>query len=76
MKLIVTGGTGFVGGQVVRQALRSPKITSVVALSRKPIQLEAGTEGADKLNNVLVESYQSYPENVKKELAGADALIW
>ncbi|KFH44121.1 hypothetical protein ACRE_050700 [Hapsidospora chrysogenum ATCC 11550] len=76
MKLIVTGGTGFVGGQVILQALRSPKITSVVALSRKPVRVEAGTEGADKLSNVLVESYQSYPDDVKKALAGADALIW
>lgn len=37
MKLIVAGATGFVGTEVVRQALRNPAVTSVVALARKPL---------------------------------------
>ena len=75
MKLIVAGATGFVGSEVIRQSLRSREITSIVALSRKPINVDLGTESA-KLKNVVVKDYTSYPDEVKKEFAGANACIW
>ncbi|OBT80653.1 hypothetical protein VF21_00329 [Pseudogymnoascus sp. 05NY08] len=36
MKLIIDGSTGFVGTEIVRQALSHPGITSVVGLARRP----------------------------------------
>jgi uncharacterized protein YbjT (DUF2867 family) len=39
MKLIITGATGFVGTEVIRQALSNSTITSIIALARKPSQL-------------------------------------
>ena len=78
MKLIITGATGFVATEVLRQALLLPSITSVVAVARKPVTAPKGTPStnASKLKSVVVEDYGTYPEDVKKELAGADACIW
>ena len=77
MKLIVAGATGLIGGEVIRQSLRHPEIDSVVALARKPVQVdEAHSKYASKLKSVVVEDYEKYPDHVKAELSGADACIW
>jgi nucleoside-diphosphate-sugar epimerase len=75
MKLIVTGATGFVGTEVIRQSLRMGQITSVVALARKPVTFEDGTD-VSKLKSLVIKDYGEYPDEVKRELAGADACIW
>ncbi|KAH6656867.1 hypothetical protein BKA67DRAFT_532110 [Truncatella angustata] len=75
MKLIITGATGFVGSEVVRQALRSNQISSVIAVARKPVESGAGID-TSKLKSVIIKDYADYPEEVKKEFAGADACIW
>lgn len=77
MKLIIAGASGYVGQEVVRQSLKRPDVTSVIALSRKPISppADAGTD-ASKLKTVTVPSYEEYPEDARKEFAGTDAVIW
>jgi uncharacterized protein YbjT (DUF2867 family) len=80
MKLIVTGATGFIGTEVIRQALSNPTITSIVALARKRISApQNAKEGADmsKLKSVVLEDWLNpYPENVQELIRGADACIW
>ncbi|KAK7033363.1 putative nucleoside-diphosphate-sugar epimerase [Favolaschia claudopus] len=78
MKLIVAGATGFVGQEVIRQSLRNPAITSIVALARRPVSPPTGVpeEAASKLKSVVVKDYDEYPDEVRKDLAGADACIW
>ncbi|OIW28213.1 NAD(P)-binding protein [Coniochaeta ligniaria NRRL 30616] len=79
MKLIITGASGYVGQELVRQSLKRPEITTVVALSRKPVSAHgdvAGDSNAAKLRSVVIEDYGEYPENVRKEFEGADACIW
>ncbi|KAI1139869.1 putative nucleoside-diphosphate-sugar epimerase, partial [Hypoxylon sp. FL0543] len=79
MKLIVSGATGFVAREVIRQSLSRSEITSVVAVARKPVTVpDKLAEGADpsKLKSVVVEDYERYPEEVKKDFAGASACIW
>ena len=79
MKLVVTGATGFVATEIIRQSLSIPKITSVVALARRPVSppLNLGPAAdASKLHSAVLDNYGSYPENVIKQLAGADACIW
>lgn len=79
MKLIVTGATGFVGGEVIRQALRNPVVSSVVAITRKPVQLSnsVATSSQAKLQNIILEDWTSpYPNSVQEHLKNADACIW
>jgi len=79
MKLIVAGATGFVGTEVVRQALSHPKITSILALARRPTPVPSNAgPGADpsKLQSVVCDNFENYSDTVKKQLAGADACVW
>ncbi|KAI0435879.1 NAD(P)-binding protein [Xylaria telfairii] len=79
MKLIVTGATGFVGQEIIRQSLSHPKISTIVALARSPVvapeKLPAGSDSS-KLKSVVIQDYEVYPDDVKKEFSGADACIW
>jgi hypothetical protein len=72
MKLIVVGATGLVATEMIRQALLLPEITSIVAVSRNPIE-HAETP---RLKNVLLRDYGEYPVEAGEAFAGADACIW
>ncbi|CAG8983331.1 hypothetical protein HYALB_00007459 [Hymenoscyphus albidus] len=64
MKLIVTGATGFVGTEVLRQALRNPEITEIIALARKHVDpLQDSGDGTRKLRSVVHEDWTAlyYP---------------
>ncbi|KEY64521.1 hypothetical protein S7711_03588 [Stachybotrys chartarum IBT 7711] len=79
MKLIIAGSTGLVGAEIIRQALSIPEITSVVGLARRetPTPANLGPNAdVSKLKSVVVIDFENYPEDVKQELAGADACIW
>lgn len=75
MKLIVAGATDLLGMEIVRQSLQLREITEVIALTRRPLQLEKGI-GSSKLRIVLIRDYGNYPDSVKAEFARADACIW
>lgn len=74
MKLIVTGTTGFIGQEILTQALSNPSITSIIALSRKPLSSTFASH--PKLKTVIMKDFSLYPPSVLKELEGADACIW
>lgn len=76
MKLIIAGATGFVGREVLLQALSMPEITSIVAVARQPVQVVGPDGTSSKLKSVIVQNYGQYPDDVKKEFAGAGACIW
>ncbi|MCJ1451528.1 hypothetical protein MMC28_001867 [Mycoblastus sanguinarius] len=79
MKLIVAGASGFVATEVIRQSLSIPKFTSVIAIARRPVSTPSNlSQGADasKLHSVVLDNYCSYPDDVNKQLAGANAYIW
>lgn len=79
MKIVVAGSTGFVATEVIRQALSIPDITKIVAFGRREITAPAGLRvhsNESKLQSVVLEDFLNYPDNVKKELEGADAVIW
>ena len=75
MKLIITGATGFLGSEILKQSLRTKEITSVVAVARKALTLDASID-TSKLKSVVVEDYEKYPDHVKDEFSQADACIW
>jgi nucleoside-diphosphate-sugar epimerase len=74
MKLIVAGAADLLGMEIVRQSLQLRKITEVIALTRRPVQLEKGIDSS-KLRIVLIRDYGNYPDSVKAEFARADACI-
>ncbi|KAI1400751.1 putative nucleoside-diphosphate-sugar epimerase [Hypoxylon fuscum] len=79
MKLIISGATGFVAREVIRQSLSRREITSVIAVARKPVSIPDKLEDdADpsKLKSVVVEDYDRYSEETRKEFTGVAACIW
>lgn len=76
MKIVIGGSSGFVGGELVRQALSNPAITSIVGLSRRETVLPPSTVGAEKLKSLVCENFDNYSESINKELHDVDACIW
>lgn len=74
MKLIVAGATGLVGSELIKQSLQMSAITQVIALARKPVHID--NMDLSKLKNVTIKDYGEYSEQMRSELAGADACIW
>ena len=71
MKVFITGSTGRVGGGVLQECLANPQITSVVALTRRPLDIKD-----PKLNNVIQKDFLHYDDDVIEQLKGAEACIW
>ncbi|RYO99413.1 hypothetical protein DL764_006808 [Monosporascus ibericus] len=76
MKLVIVGGTGLVATELIKQSLAMPEITSIVAVARKPVQLEADAVNESKFKSVVIRDYEEYPDTLKGGLSGADACIW
>jgi hypothetical protein len=74
MKIILAGTTGFVGTEVLAQALADPRITSLVVLSRKPLP-QSITEN-EKVTVKILDDFLTYPDSLLEELAGAEGCIW
>jgi uncharacterized protein YbjT (DUF2867 family) len=74
MKIILTGTTGFVGTEVLAQALASPHITSLIVLSRKP--LPESITANEKVTVKILDDFLTYPDSLLNELEGAEGCIW
>ncbi|KAF8865407.1 hypothetical protein BDZ45DRAFT_796714 [Acephala macrosclerotiorum] len=74
MKVILSGATGFIGGEVLNQALVHPKITSLVCLTRKP--LPESVANNPKVKVIIIKDFTSYPPDVLSQLEGAEGCIW
>ena len=55
MKIIITGATGMVGSEVLRQAIADNDITAITAIVRKPLTISNA-----KLETVLHHDYLNY----------------
>jgi uncharacterized protein YbjT (DUF2867 family) len=75
MKLIISGATGFVATELIRQCLQIPEITNLVLLSRTPIALPRH-EGNVEIKQVLVADYETYSPSVIHEFKDTVACIW
>ncbi len=74
MKVIVTGATGFVGGEVLRQCILNPTITTIFVLSRKEPAPELTK--SDKVRVIIHKDYEQYPESLLSQLKGTEACLW
>ncbi|KAL2841685.1 hypothetical protein BJY01DRAFT_236289 [Aspergillus pseudoustus] len=75
MKIILTGTTGFVGTEVLAQALANEAITALVVLSRKPLP-EPLLTANPKVTVKIIDDFLHYPDSLLNELAGAEGCIW
>ncbi|KAH7136754.1 hypothetical protein B0J13DRAFT_677591 [Dactylonectria estremocensis] len=79
MKLIVAGATGYVATEVIRQALSNKAITSLVGLARRATAIPqnvASDADITKFKSVVCDDFSNYPESIRGDLSGADAVIW
>ncbi|PYH92389.1 hypothetical protein BO71DRAFT_485441 [Aspergillus ellipticus CBS 707.79] len=74
MKLTLTGPTGFIGQEVLTQCLTNPAITSIVALSRRPLPSSISTH--PKLTVRIIDDFLTYPDSLMSDLRGAEGCIW
>lgn len=72
-KMILSGVTGRIGKQVLHQALLNTTITSVIALSRRPLPDIAQN---DKVKVLVLKDFNMYPDDIITELIDADGAIW
>lgn len=68
MRIILTGATGFVGGEVLRQALADPEILQVTVLTRRSVGMKH-----PKLDEIVRQDFESYTD---LDLSGYAACIW
>lgn len=74
MKIILTGCTGFIGGEVLDQCLQDSSVTSIIALSRR--ELPASATSNSKLKAVIVNDFLNYSAELLQDVKDADACIW
>ncbi|KAJ5182790.1 hypothetical protein N7492_000406 [Penicillium capsulatum] len=74
MKIILTGSTGGIGLEVLRQCLDHPEITSIVVLSRRDVPEAFSTN--PKVHVIIMTNFNVYSEEVLQQLMGAKACIW
>lgn len=70
MKIIVTGATGMVGAEVIRQAILDKDIEEITAIVRKPLSITH-----PKLKTVIHNNFLDYSE-LSDVFKANDACIW
>ncbi len=70
MKIIVTGATGLVGAEVLRQAILDNEIESVTAIVRKPINIHH-----QKITTIIHQNFLDY-SNLEDVFKNNDACLW
>lgn len=71
MHLILTGATGFIGREVLRQCLAQPKVTKITILSRRV--LSSIVTEHPKVRVIITENFMEYDAD---DLGDADGCIW
>lgn len=74
MKIILSGCTGFIGGEVLAQCRRKTSITSIIVLTRRELPEEISND--PKVVPVIIKDFLNYSDEVKGKMAGASAAIW
>ena len=73
MKVVLTGATGFVGGEALMRAVDHPAISEVVVLTRRDLSVEQ--KASPKVKTIVLPDFEKY-DDVLEQLAGAEACIW
>lgn len=71
MKVILTGATGLIGGEVLTSCLANPAITSLITLTRRPLPLTH-----PKLTQITHTDFTAYSPTLLSTLSNASACIF
>lgn len=74
MKIVLTGTTGFIGGEVLTYCLEQSSVTSIVVLSRRELPEVAARD--QRIKVVVLHDFTVYSPSAVQELAGATVCIW
>ncbi|KAL5314839.1 hypothetical protein ACEPPN_017488 [Leptodophora sp. 'Broadleaf-Isolate-01'] len=74
MKVILTGSTGFIGSEILAQAIDRSFITSIICITRRA--LPESISSNPKVKVIILKDFTSYPPEVLSQLSGAEACIW
>lgn len=70
MKILVTGATGLVGAEVIREAIKDDEITQITAIARRALPIRH-----QKLTAVMHDDFLNY-QNLLPVIAPHDACLW
>lgn len=59
MKVLLTGGTGMIGGLILQHCLEAPQVTEVAGLVRRPSRIQHS-----KMNEIIVPSFFDLAEHI------------
>ena len=71
MRIILTGATGFVGGETLTQLLADERVNGVTCISRRPVGVDH-----PKLATIIHPDFTTWPRAQMKTLLMHDAAIW
>lgn len=71
MHVVLTGATGFIGGEVLRQCLQQTRITKITILSRRALPNTVGEHA--RIKTVIMEDFTQHSTD---DLNDVDACIW
>jgi hypothetical protein len=74
MKFILTGTSGFIGGEILSQCLSLPSLSTLIILSRRPLPEISARD--PRISIIVLKNFLVYPEEVVKQLAGTKACLW
>jgi uncharacterized protein YbjT (DUF2867 family) len=69
VKACVLGSTGVVGDAIIREALQDPRVTSILAVSRRPLK-----HAHSKLETALLDDFTDF-ERLRPALEGVDFVL-
>ncbi|KAI1159207.1 hypothetical protein F5B18DRAFT_37192 [Nemania serpens] len=74
MKILISGASGSIGGECLRQCLSHPAISIVVVFIRR--DLPADISNHPKLKCIMIKDFSQWPEDVLQAHADAAGMIW
>ncbi len=73
MQVVLTGSTGFIGSEVLAQAVSHPAISSVICITRA---LPDVISSNPKVKVIILTDFNSYPSDILSQLTDSEACIW
>jgi len=71
--ILLTGATGHAGSGILAVALRSPAISHITIISRRPVSLAANNP---KATVIIHQDFSSYPPDLLAKLHGITSCVW